>query len=85
MFMAGEKFHFSQIFSLRGKTSSLLYAIIFLILDFVGQAKTKDIARRNHPFSVRDELNLKSFPVLLYWLLTACTLRIVLEYKTSIP
>ena len=38
--MAGEKFHFSQIFSLRGKTSLLLYAIIFLILDFVGQAKT---------------------------------------------
>ena len=37
--MAGEEFHFSQIFSFRGKTSLLLYAIIFLILDFVASSE----------------------------------------------
>ena len=36
--MAGEKFHFSQAFSFRGKTSLLLCAVIFLIWDFIASS-----------------------------------------------
>ena len=39
--MAGEKFHFSQSFSFRGKTSLLLCTVIFFILDFTESIKNK--------------------------------------------
>ena len=67
--MTGEKFHFSQVFSSRGKTSILLCAIIFLILDFIASSETKDIARRSLTLSVRvlkTSSIFISFPVLLY-------------------
>ena len=34
MLMTGEKFHFSQVFPFRGKTSVPLHAVIYVILDF---------------------------------------------------
>ena len=55
--MSGEKFNFSQVFSFRGKTSILFCAVLFLILE--RQSKTKDIARRNLPLSVRDKFNFQ--------------------------
>ena len=67
--MTGEKFHFLQVFSSRGKTLILLCAIIFLILDFIASSKTKDIARRSLTLSVRvlkTSLIFISFAVLLY-------------------
>ena len=33
--ISGEKFNFSQVFSFRGKTSLLLYAVTSLIEDFI--------------------------------------------------
>ena len=55
--MSGEKFNFSQVFSFRSKTSILFCAVLFLILE--RQSKTKDIARRNLPLSVRDKFNFQ--------------------------
>ena len=57
--MTGEKFNFSQVFSFRDKTSILFCAVLFLILDFIASIKTKDIAQRNLPLSVRDKFSFQ--------------------------
>ena len=55
--MTGEKFNFSQVFFFRDKTSILFCAVLFSILDFIASIKTKEIAQRNLPLSVRDKFN----------------------------
>ena len=57
--MTGEKFNFSQVFSFRDKTSILFCAVLFSILDFIASIKTKEIAQRNLPLSVRDKFNFQ--------------------------
>ena len=57
--MTGEKFNFSQVISFGDKTSILFCAVLFSILDFIASIKTKEIAQRNLPLSVRDKFNFQ--------------------------